>query len=145
MVTPLRVNGWTASCWALAVAGRPVAALGLAFGSALALIPKLTAVPPPVPLRIAISGHLRAAEQIASAVRREWWPIVALGAIASRRIRLVGLSAIAARPSALPTDLAYGWGVWRGMLRTRSVAPIVPQLVSWPARRRTGRRGHPDH
>jgi hypothetical protein len=36
---------------------------------------------------------------------------------------------------ATPTDLAYGWGVWGGMFRLRTPAPLVPRLSAWPGRR----------
>jgi hypothetical protein len=36
-----------------------------------------------------------------------------------------------------PTDLAYGWGVWVGMRRMRTLAPLVPRLSAWPGRQRT--------
>ncbi len=139
-LAPLRSNGWTAASWALAVAAHPVAGLLLAVGSAAALPRKLPDIPPPVAVRLAMSGHLRAGEQLASAVRRVWWPIVAVGALWSKRMRWIGLAALAADPMATPTDLAYGWGVWQGMARTRSIAPIVPELSSWPARGRRARR-----
>jgi hypothetical protein len=34
----------------------------------------------------------------------------------------------------LADDLAYGTGVWAGCVRERTVAPLVPDLRSWPGR-----------
>jgi hypothetical protein len=65
----------------------------------------------------------------------------------SRRARrtacAVAGAAVVADLQATPTDVAYGWGVWSGMRRHRTVAPILPRLVSWPGRgagHRYGRR-----
>jgi len=46
------------------------------------------------------------------------------------------LAGIAARhPIALLDDVAYSVGVWRGMLAERTIAPLVPEISSWPGRR----------
>ena len=34
----------------------------------------------------------------------------------------------------LPTDIAYGWGVWRGIRRHRTLLPVIPRLLAWPPR-----------
>ena len=39
----------------------------------------------------------------------------------------------------LVDDLAYGVGVWQGMIAERDPAPIVPRFTSWPGR--TGSAG----
>jgi hypothetical protein len=31
-------------------------------------------------------------------------------------------------------DVAYGWGVWRGMVRLGQWAPLWPRLSGWPPR-----------
>ena len=134
-LAPLRTNGWTAAVWALLVAGHPVAAVALATGSAGALVPKLPDVPPAAAFRLAMHGHLGAARQLASAVRRVWWPVVAVGAIASKRVRWIAAVSILADVRAAPTDAAYGWGVWKGMIRHHTIAPIVPRLAAWPTPR----------
>ena len=38
-------------------------------------------------------------------------------------------------------DLAYGVGVWRGMIAERDPAPIVPRFTSWPGRTVSARAG----
>ena len=131
-LAPMRTNGWTAAAWALVLAGHPVAAVALAVGSAGALVPKLPDVPPASAFRLAMHGHLGAAQQLASAVRRVWWPLVAVGALGSKRIRWIAAASLLADVRAAPTDAAYGWGVWKGMIRHRTIAPIVPRLAAWP-------------
>jgi mycofactocin system glycosyltransferase len=140
-LSPLRTNGWTASAWGLAGAGHPLAAAGLAVGSALALIPKLDGVPPRVSFRLAMSGHVLAIRQFASALRRVWWPLLALGALVSKRCRVVAVAAVAIDAPATLNDVAYGWGVWKGMRAHRCWGPIIPALVKWPPRRVESRRG----
>jgi mycofactocin system glycosyltransferase len=133
-LAPTRMNAWTAAVWALLALGHPVLALTTAAGSATALIPKLPGLPPSASLALALRGHLFAAGQLAEAIRRVWWPIVVAGSLVSRRMRWIGLAAAAASIRSTPTDLAYGWGVWKGMRRHRTWAPIIPSLSSWPGR-----------
>ncbi len=141
-LAPYRSNGWTAASWALVAAGHPLAAGALAAGSSLALA-RLLPEAPSSAVRLALVGHLRSVGQLAAAIRRAWWPLVAGAATVSRPMRWIGLAAVAARPAAAATDIAYGWGVWRGMVRTRSLAPIVPRLSSWPPRPPARRSGAP--
>ena len=133
-LAPTRMNAWTTAVWALLALGHPVLALTTAAGSATALIPKLPSLPPSASLGLALRGHLFAAAQLAQAIRRVWWPIVVAGSLVSRRMRWIGLAAAVANIRSTPTDLAYGWGVWKGMRRHRTWAPIVPSISSWPGR-----------
>lgn len=135
-LAPWRGNGWTAFVWTAVLAGHGGAAAVTAIGSAVALGPKLPDVPRAASVRLALLGHLLAGGQLATAIRRAWWPIVAVGALASKRLRWVALAAVMADPRAAPTDVAYGWGVWRGMWQRRTWAPVVPRISAWPARRR---------
>jgi mycofactocin glycosyltransferase len=133
-LAPIVSNGWTASVWALVALGHPVVACTIAVGSSAALIRKLPDLPPAASFGLAMRGHAGAAEQIGHALRREWWPLLAVGAVLSRRARwsAVAVAIIGAR--SLPTDLAYGWGVWRGMRRHRTLLPVIPRLLAWPPR-----------
>ena len=70
----------------------------------------------------------------AAAARRVWWPILAVAALVSRRGRWWAALAVLSDVRAAPTDLAYGWGVWAGMRRLRTIAPLVPRLSAWPER-----------
>jgi len=133
-LTPIRVNGWTAIVWTLVGAGQPVLAITTAAGTAAALIPKLSGVPAGATLKIALHGHLRAGSQLAITIRRVWWPIVLTGSLISKRMRWIALAAVLGNVRSTPTDMAYGWGVWKGMRRHRTWAPIAPALSSWPGR-----------
>jgi mycofactocin system glycosyltransferase len=133
-LAPLRCNGWTAFAWAAVAGGHPVVGAATALGSAAALPRKLPDVPAAASIRLALRGHLLAGRQLATAVRRVWWPIVMVGALVSRRLRWLAVVSILADPAATPNDVAYGWGVWSGMRRHRTLAPIVPRFSAWPGR-----------
>ena len=131
------MNGWSVATWALAVIQRPLLGSAVGVGSAAALIRKLPDVPPRAAFELAARGNLHAGEQIAQAVRRVWWPIAAIAAMRSRSARRVLLAAALAsrHPVRLADDLAYSIGVWRGMIAERTLAPLVPEISSWPGRR----------
>ena len=133
-LSPVNVNGWTAATWALALLGRWFPAIALATGSSAALVRKLPDVPPRSALWLAMRGHLLAGRQLAAAARRVWWPLIVAGSVVSRRCRWWLLLALASNVRAAPTDVAYGWGVWTGMHRTRTWAPLLPRLSAWPGR-----------
>ena len=135
-LAPIRMSGWSAGAWALGAVGRPVLGVALGTGSAFALIKKLPDVPPRVCLQLAGRGNFNAGDQIANAVRRVWWPLLALAALRSRSARRVLVaSAIAARhPLRLVDDIAYSLGVWKGMLAEWTPGPLIPQISSWPGR-----------
>jgi mycofactocin glycosyltransferase len=138
-LSPVHVNGWTATTWSLVLLGRWVPAVALAAGSSLALVGKLPGVPARASLGLALRGHLLAGRQFTAAARRVWWPIIAVVALVSRRARWWAALAVLSDLRATPTDLAYGWGVWAGMLRLRTPAPLLPRLSAWPGRQ-SGRR-----
>jgi mycofactocin system glycosyltransferase len=133
-LAPWRSNGWTAFVWASATLGAYGPAAVTALGSAAALGPRLPDVPRSASFRLAMLGHLLAVRQAASAVRRVWWPVVAVGAVVSKRLRWVAAAALLTAPRTAPTDIAYGWGVWRGMLRHRTWTPAIPAISAWPGR-----------
>ena len=135
-LSPLHVNGWTATTWSLALLGRLPVALALGAGSSAALVRKLPDLPPRASLTLAIRGHLLAGGQFADAARRVWWPMLAVIALVSRRGRWWAAAALLSDLRHTPTDLAYGWGVWTGMRRLRTLAPIIPRLSAWPERQR---------
>lgn len=138
-LSPVHVNGWTAATWMLALLGRWVPAVAMGAGSSAALVRKLPDVPPSSAMWLAVRGHLLAGQQFASAARRVWWPVLLAGAVVSRRCRWLLVLALASNVQAAPTDLAYGWGVWTGMRRLRTWAPIIPRLSSWPGRQQQPR------
>ena len=133
-LAPWRSNGWTALVWVLALLGAVGPATLTAVASAAALGPQLPDLPRSASFRLAMRGHLLAGRQGATAVRRVWWPLVLLGAIGSKRLRLVAVVSVLADLRDAPTDIAYGWGVWRGVRRHRTWAPILPAISAWPGR-----------
>jgi mycofactocin system glycosyltransferase len=134
-LAPARFNGWTAFVWAAIAGGHPLIGGAAAIGSSLALGRTLPDLPRATSFGLAMRGHLLAARQIAEAVRRAWWPIVLIGSLVSRRMRWIAVASVLADARAAPTDVAYGWGVWSGMVRHRAWGPIVPRFSAWPARR----------
>jgi mycofactocin glycosyltransferase len=102
---------------------------------------------------IATRGLWSAALQLASALCRHYWPLALLAALASRHCRRVVVvaavmdgvvdwlrrrdgSADDAEPIGLLTylllkridDLAYGLGLWWGVLRERNLRALKPQI-----------------
>lgn len=136
-LAPLRMSGWSLGAWVSALFVHPIVGLAIGAGSAAALVRKLDDLPPRAAFLLAWRGNLAAGAQIAQAIRRVWWPIVALAGLRSRRARIgLLLAAFAARhPVRVADDVAYSMGVWRGMVRERTVAPVLPEISSWPGRR----------
>jgi len=104
-------------------------------------------------LAVATRGLWSAALQLASAICRHYWPVALLAAIMSRYCRRVvviaaivdgvvdwlrrrGASDDDAKPIGLLTylllkrvdDLAYGIGLWCGVVRERNIGPLKPQI-----------------
>ena len=140
-LAPLRMSGWSVGAWASGVLVHPILGATIGAGSAAALVRKLDDVPPRAAFLLAWRGNLAAGGQIAAAIRRVWWPILLLPALRSRRARSgLLLAAIAARhPIRVVDDVAYSVGIWRGVVRERTAAPLVPEISSWPGRRSTAR------
>jgi hypothetical protein len=137
-------------------AGLPLGGFGGAAATTALLPRKLQALPEPgrEALRLGARGHLGAGRVLAGAVTREWWPLAAGLALASRRgrravvvaaavpafvdwwhdRRSTGLDPLRYVALHLADDVAYGTGVWAGCRRERTVAPLVPDLRSWPGR-----------
>lgn len=156
-LAPVRLSGWSLACWVLALLGQPMAAVGLAATTAVALRRKLM----PMlgdgwrePVSLTFRGHWSAGGSLADASLREWWPITvaAYGLGLRRPVRLlVALAAWRRLRSAPPgwsdrageltlgliDDGAYGLGVWQGCWRQRSVRCLLPRLTSWPGRSTT--------
>ena len=135
-LAPLRMSGWSILAWTLGAIGRPLSGAVVGTGSAAALIKKLPDVPARDAFRLAALGNYRAGEQIAFAIRRTWWPLLAVAALRSKHARriLVAAAISAKHPLRLADDLAYSVGVWQGMLAERTVEPLVPEISSWPGR-----------
>jgi hypothetical protein len=156
-VAPLTISRWSAAAWLLAGLGHPIAGAAVAVVSSARLAaPRRRhgadgAAESPWPraeiARFALRGHLRAGLGLADAVRRAWWPLAAMAAVACRRSRLA-LAAVAVVPPLIerhqrrPTlgpvtwvalrladDLAYGTGVWAGAWRQRDARCLRPDLA----------------
>jgi mycofactocin system glycosyltransferase len=144
----LGVSGWSALAWGAVVAGRPVAGASVAAGTTAALVPKLRGLDDPAgeAVRIAGAGNLWAGRTVADALRRAWWPLTALLAALSRRVRPAVAAAVVvppllewreARPPLDPVryaalrlvdDLAYGAGLWTGCVQARSFRAVLPSF-----------------
>jgi mycofactocin system glycosyltransferase len=144
-LAPIRMSGWSIGAWLLAALGRPIAGSLVGAGSAAALVRKLPDVPARAAFGLAAQGNLHAGDQIANAIRRVWWPLLAIAAVKSRSSRRILLAAaLAARnPIRLADDLAYSLGVWKGIVAERTLDPLVPEISSWPGRRSTSDRDDP--
>ena len=153
-VAPARCSGWSAAAWTALAAGRPTVGLGVAAGSTAALKQKLDSLTDSsadslaMTIRVAVIGHLHAGHGIARAITRVWWPLAALPALIRPRTRPLIVAAIAvpplldwvrgARPAnpfrslgmRLADDLAYGTGIWQGVLKSRDLTALTPELTT---------------
>lgn len=155
-VPALSVSAWSAAAWTALAAGHPLLATSVVGGSSAHLARRLRALEHPgvIAARLAGLGNLFAGRAIADALIRAWWPLTLLAARRSRRARLAALAAVTipatvewrrAGPALdlprwlllrLADDVAYATGVWEGCVRTRTAGPLLPDLSSWPGRRR---------
>lgn len=132
-LSPVRINRWSLAAWA-AVPIWPTAGLVLGVGAAAALPRRLPMLPRRVAFGLAARGTARAGGQLADAVRRVWWPILAVAALRSRSARrvLVASWLAAGSPARVAGDLCSSIGIWRGVLRERSPDALVPRFDPWP-------------
>lgn len=148
-VRPLATAAPVAAAWALAAGVGVLPGLACAAATTARLVPRLGATPDPrrEAIRLSLLGHGHGAVAIASALRREWWPLVLAASLASRRARRVAVLAVVVPPAVewvrerpaldplrwtalrLVDDLAYGAGVWAGCGRARSVRCLRPVLL----------------
>ena len=114
---------------AASAAGHPVVGLAVAGGTAAALVRKLPGVPATESLRLAgARPPLRRSAAGRRRPRRAWWPVLVAGAVVSPRVRrIAALSVVPALLGGglprLVDDLAYGVGVWKGVLAERELGP----------------------
>jgi len=155
-VPPVVLSRWTLATWALALSGRPrlaVAATGVAAGLFARQLP-LRHGRLRESVRLVGTGTVLAADQLARAATRTWFPLALPLAVLSRRARFALGAAVLVPPLSdfartrpgtdvlrftvahLVDDLAYGAGVWSGSLANRTAAPLLPQFPS--RRRRAG-------
>lgn len=156
-VSPVRISKWSALVWLAMVAGRPEAGMAVAGVPAGLLSRRLgpMGVPAGEALRLAGLGHLAAGRVLADAIGGAWWPPAVPLLLLTRRGRRV-LALLAARhllewsrsrtrldpvrwlAARVVEDLAYGAGVWSGVIaegfRRGAARALLPELSDWPSR-----------
>ncbi|WP_394944056.1 glycosyltransferase [uncultured Ilumatobacter sp.] len=137
-LAPMHTNQWAVGSWLSALGGHPVVAAVTVAASVASLVHKLPGVSTAWSIRMALNSHVQGLRNLGVALRRVWWPPLAILALFSKRMRLVAFGALALDVRATPTDVAYGWGVWSGMVRYRTWRPVMPTFVSWPGGRLRG-------
>jgi mycofactocin glycosyltransferase len=155
---PLVISGWTLVVWLLLAMGSGIGWLGsmvIAALTARRIAGSLEGVDsqPRDVAAVAARGLGGAALQLASAVCRHYWPVALLAALVSRRCRqIVVIAAVVDgvvdwlsrhsnaeddtnRIGLLPylalkrlDDIAYGAGMWTGMVHERHLGPLKPQI-----------------
>jgi mycofactocin system glycosyltransferase len=146
--TPLRINRWSAGAWGTLASGYPLIGLIIGAASTVALERKISSQPDSrqLALRLAGRGNIHAGRVIAQAMTRTWWPIALLLSLCSRRARRVTCAAIVLpslmswftkKPKVDPVsycalkladDVAYGTGVWKGVIATRDLGALTPKF-----------------
>ncbi|MCV7281886.1 mycofactocin biosynthesis glycosyltransferase MftF [Mycolicibacterium flavescens] len=155
---PLVISGWTLVAWVLLAMGSTIgrlASLVVAAMTGRRIARSLSSVetePKDVAV-VAAHGLWSAALQLASAICRHYWPVALIAALLSQRCRRVVLVAAVVdgvvdwlarnghaeddtKRVGLLTyvllkrldDLAYGVGLWTGVVRERHVGALKPQI-----------------
>jgi len=157
------MSGWSATAWAAAALGYPLAGAGIVAAAtgllARRLAPLTGAGAWPAATRLAAGGTVAAGRLLGSTLSRAWWPVALPAAVAVPRLRLPLAALVLAPPvlgwrerrppmdpvryvsARLLDDMAYSLGVWRGCVRHRTAAPLLPRLTwraPWGGRSGTG-------
>ncbi|MGO9732101.1 mycofactocin biosynthesis glycosyltransferase MftF [Mycobacterium sp.] len=157
-IAPVMISGWALTAWILMALGSSFGYLTSLFVAALTgrrIAKTMQGADTQIwdVLAIAARGLWSAALQLASAICRHYWPVALLAAVAWRPCRRVVLIAAVvdgvvdwasrrqfakddARPIGLLTylllkrvdDLAYGLGLWYGVVQERNIGPLKPQI-----------------
>lgn len=155
---PLVISGWALTAWILMSLGTGLAQLAsvviaVLTGRRIAKAMRSAETSLWDVIVVATRGFWSAALQLASAVCRHYWPVALIAAILSRHCRRVVLIAAIvdgvsdwlcrrdavdgeAEPIGLLTflvlkrvdDLAYGIGLWYGVVRERNLGALKPQI-----------------
>lgn len=155
---PLVLSGWTLAVWALMAVGSALGYLvsllvAALTGRRVAAAMRGPDARPQDVAAVTLRGIGAGGLQLASAICRHYWPIALLAAVLSRRCRQAVLLAAVVdgvvdwirhsgdddgetKPISLPVyvllkrldDVAYGAGLWAGVLRECDVAALVPQI-----------------
>ncbi len=157
---PVVISGWALIAWILVALGTSLTRLGsigvaIVTGRRIANAMRSVETSPADVLVVAARGLWSAALQLASALCRHYWPLALLAASVSRHFRQVVVVAAVmdgvvdwlrrrdatdedAEPIGLLTylllkrvdDLAYGLGLWWGVVRERNLRALKPQIRS---------------
>jgi mycofactocin system glycosyltransferase len=155
---PLVLSGWTLLVWLLLAMGSGIGYVAstvvAAFtGHKIAKVLSAVDTEPREVAAVAAQGLWSAALQLASAICRHYWPIALVAAVCFRRCRQVVLVAAvvdgvvdwAARNGNVDDDakrvglfsylllrrlddIAYGLGLWTGVVRERHLGALKPQI-----------------
>jgi mycofactocin system glycosyltransferase len=155
---PLVISGWALTAWMLVALGSGIgylASLAVAALTGRRIATAMRGADTRLWDVVAVAGRglWSAALQLASAICRHYWPIALLAAILSRHCRRVVIIAAivdgvvdwASRKEAIDDetrqigllsylllkrvdDLAYGAGLWCGVVRERNIGPLKPQI-----------------
>ncbi|MDN4516847.1 mycofactocin biosynthesis glycosyltransferase MftF [Mycolicibacterium austroafricanum] len=155
---PLVISGWTLVVWMLVAIGSGIgyfASIAVAAITGRRIAKSLASVQTE-PMEVAVvaaHGLGSAALQLASGICRHYWPIALIAALVSRRSRRVVVVAAVldgvfdwvtrngnadedTKRVGLPTylllkrldDIAYGLGLWTGVVRERHAGALKPQI-----------------
>jgi mycofactocin glycosyltransferase len=157
-IAPLMISGWALAAWILMAVGSSFTFLASLFvagvtGRRVAKSMQGTETHTWDIVTVAARSLWSSALQLASAICRHYWPVALLAAMlfpSCRRVVVVAavvdgvvdwasrrqIADEDARPIGLLTylllkridDLAYGLGLWYGVLRERNVGPLKPQI-----------------
>ena len=157
-IAPLMISGWALAAWILMAIGSSfsyLASLLVAGLTGRRIAKTLQGADTQISdvLAVAARGLWSAALQLASAICRHYWPVALVAAVLFRPCRRVVLVAAVldgvvdwagrrrsadedAKPIGLLTylvlkrldDLAYGLGLWYGVVRERNIGPLKPQI-----------------
>jgi mycofactocin system glycosyltransferase len=155
---PLVISGWALTAWILVALGSAIgylASLAVAALTGRRIAAAMRGADTRLwdVVAVAARGLWSAALQLASAICRHYWPVALLAAIVSHHCRRVVIIAAIAdgvvdwvsrreaiddetRPIGLLSylllkrvdDLAYGAGLWWGVVRERNIGPLKPQI-----------------
>ena len=135
-VAPVRMSAWSLAVWALAVAGRPLAALATAAGTAAALVRKLRGVPAVESVRLAATGHAYAGRRsptpcaVLAAGRAGTRARVPTGAVRRARSRAAGVVGWWPGPTARRRRLRRRGVARRAARADDHAAPAATRLVA---------------
>jgi mycofactocin system glycosyltransferase len=149
-LAPLRISTWSAASLTLIALGQFGLAGSVSALAAIRLHKRLGDVgaPPRMAAELIALGLLADGVAVGHTLRREWWPLGALGIVAARRSRIARLATAAVlgpvlwewlknRPALDPlrytalrllADALYGTGVLTSAVSERTIAPLRPSL-----------------